>query len=177
MSNLPYAGVYFVTFTVTAWVDVFSRPVYKHTLIDSIKYCQENKGLLLYCWCLMSNHIHMIIGSDGVYSVDQIIRDMKKFTSKIISKQITDQKESRSEWMSNLFRFRGRCHPKEIGSKFWQDGYDCFELFTDHVFEQKLNYIHDNPVRTEIVEEPHHYLYSSARNYAAMPGVLEVVIA
>ncbi len=177
MPDLSNGGTYFVTFTVTAWVDVFTRPIYKHIMIDSIRYCQEHKGLLLYSWCLMSNHIHMIAGSEGSPSLDQIIRDMKKFTSKQLSKAILDVSESRSEWITNLFRFRGRCHPKKIGSKFWKDEYDCYELFTDQVFEQKLNYIHENPVRAEIVEEAHHYLYSSARNYAGLPGLLDVIIA
>jgi REP element-mobilizing transposase RayT len=177
MPNLSNGGTFFVTFTVTAWVDVFTRPVYRHIMVDSIRYCQEHKGLSLFAWCLMSNHIHMIASAEGPQSLDEVIRDMKKFTSKKISKAISEVPESRSEWMSNLFRFRGRNHPKKINSKFWKDNYDCFELFTDHVFEQKLNYIHENPVRAEIVEEPHHYLYSSARNYAGMPGLLDVIIA
>ena len=176
MPDLSNGGTFFVTFTVTGWVDVFTRPVYKHIMLDSIRYCQENKGLLLYSWCLMTNHIHMIASSEGNLSLDGIIRDLKKFTSKKLSKTIQNVPESRAEWILNMFRFRGSCHPKNIELKFWQDGYDCFELITASVFEQKLNYIHDNPVRAEIVEEPHHYLYSSARNYAGMPGLLNVII-
>ena len=167
----------FITFTTTAWIDVFTRPIYRHIMLDSIKHCQEKKGLLLYAWVLMSNHIHMIAGADKGNALNNIIRDMKKFTSQEIRNTIINEPESRKHWMLNLMRLRGKTHPKKIEYKFWKDNYDCIELFTSDFFEQKLNYIHDNPVRAEIVEEPHHYLYSSARNYAGMPVLLDVIIA
>ena len=168
--------VCFITFTTTAWIDIFTRPVYKHIMVESLRYCQQKKGLLLYAWCLMSNHIHMIAGADEGIALNAIIRDMKKFTSKEISKTMEFAQESRKEWIFNLMKFRGKCHPKNIDVKFWKDGYDCFELYSNEAIDQKLNYIHNNPVRAEIVEEPHHYLYSSAKNYAGEKGLLDVIL-
>jgi len=76
--------VYFVTDTVVDWVDIFSRPVYKHIIIDSLQYCQKEKGLIIYAWVLMTNHMHMIVGSSGENRVSDILRDFKKFKSKEI---------------------------------------------------------------------------------------------
>jgi len=76
--------VYFVTDTVVDWVDIFTRPIYKHIVIESLQYCQEHKGLIIYAWVLMSNHLHPIVGSEGEAKVSDIWRDFKKFTSKEI---------------------------------------------------------------------------------------------
>ena len=64
--------VFFVTDTVVDWVDVFTRPIYKHIILESLEYCQQNKGLVIYAWVLMSNHLHAIVGSSG----DNIVSDI-----------------------------------------------------------------------------------------------------
>lgn len=166
----------FITFTTTAWIDIFTRPMYKDIMVESIKYCQDNKGLLLYAWCLMSNHIHMIAQAEEGIVINDIIRDMKKFTSRSITGEIKCGIESRRDWLLNILHFRGQSHPKKIDYKLWQDSFDCYELYSNSAIDQKLNYIHQNPVRAQIVEEDFHYLYSSARNYAGMKGLLDVII-
>ena len=64
--------VYFVTDTVVDWVDIFPRPVYKHIIIESLQYCQKEKGLVVYAWVLMSNHLHAIVGHTGEHKVSDI---------------------------------------------------------------------------------------------------------
>jgi hypothetical protein len=118
----------------------------------------------------------MIASSKEGIALNDIIRDLKKFTSKKIASEIISGNESRKEWMLNIFHFRGNCHPKNINYKFWKDNFDCYELFTPKMFDQKMDYIHNNPVRAELVELPHEYLFSSARNYAGMPGLLDVIV-
>jgi REP element-mobilizing transposase RayT len=166
----------FITTTVIAWTDVFTNPVYKHIIVDAIRFCQENRGLLIYSWGLMTNHIHLIAGTNAGVAINDLMRDFKKYTSRTISNEIRIGKDNRKNWMLNMFRFVGDCHSNDINYKFWKDDYDCFELNTPEVFDQKMNLIHNNPVKEEIVEEPHHYLYSSARNYAGLPGLLDVII-
>ena len=169
--------VYFVTDTVVDWVDIFSRPSYKHIIIDSLKYCQEQKGLLIYAWVLMTNHLHMIVGANGNNKVSDIMRDFKKFTSKeIISVLKTDIQESRREWMLNRFEYAGRNDKKITNYRFWQEGNDAQEIFLQDYFNQKLNYIHQNPVRAEIVNNPEDYRYSSAIDYAGGKGLLNVIV-
>lgn len=168
--------LYFLTITVVDWVDVFSRPIYKHIIVDSLNYCQLEKGLEIYAWVLMSNHLHMIVGAAEGFIVSDIVRDFKKYTSKAIVKAIQNENESRKEWMLNRFEYAGRNDSKIKNFKFWQDGNDAQEIYLYDYFMQKLNYIHQNPVRAELVEEPYHYLYSSARNYAGENGLLDVIV-
>ena len=88
---------YFLTLTVVNWIDVFTRKNHKLTIVNSLKYCQKEKGLEIYGWCLMSNHLHLIVKAIGKYSLSEILRDFKKFTAKEIIKQIEEESESRRE--------------------------------------------------------------------------------
>ena len=91
---------YFVTFTVIHWIDLFIRDEYRQIFVDSVTYCPRNKGLLVGAWCIMSSHVHMIIGTDGQNKLEDIIRDLKSFTSRSIRKEIESLPvESRKEWM------------------------------------------------------------------------------
>ena len=92
-------GVYFTTSTVVGWADVFTRKEYKEILLHSTRHCQKEKGLILYSWCLMSNHVHLVISAKE-HNPSDILRDFKKYTSKQIIKAITEHPaESRKEWM------------------------------------------------------------------------------
>ncbi|MGB4577170.1 MAG: transposase [Paludibacter sp.] len=169
--------VYFVTDTVVDWVDIFTRPIYKHIVIESLEYCQEHKGLIIYAWVLMSNHLHAIVGSEGEAKVSDIWRDFKKFTSKdIIATIKTEISESRTEWMLNRFEYSGKNDKKIKNYRFWQEGNDAQGIYLNEYFEQKLNYIHYNPVKAEIVNSPEDYRYSSAIDYAGGKGLLKVVV-
>ena len=90
-------AIHFITFAVVEWVDVFTRKDYKDIVLDSIRFCQQEKGLLLHSWCIMSNHLHLIISAkEG--NLSDVLRDFKKFTSKQLIKAIEDNKqESRRE--------------------------------------------------------------------------------
>ncbi|MFC5409235.1 transposase [Larkinella bovis] len=167
---------YFLTLTVVDWVDVFTRPVYKNIVVDSLRYCQHHKGLELYAWVLMTNHLHLIASTKAGCSMSDLLRDLKKFTSKALVKSVTEGPESRQQWMLYRFEFAGRYNPKIKDYKLWQDGSEPKEIFSDSFLAQKLQYLHNNPVRAGIVEYPEEYLYSSARNYAGKRGLLEVII-
>ena len=92
------AIAHFVTFSVVGWVDVFSRESYKEIFVNSLKHCQENKGLKLHAWVIMTNHVHLIISSES-NKLQDIVRDLKKYTSKKITAAIQENPtESRKEW-------------------------------------------------------------------------------
>ena len=170
--------LYFTTTTVVDWLDVFTRPRYKHIIVESLEYCQANKGLDIYAWVLMTNHLHMIVGTSGAASIGDVLRDFKKFTSKGIVKAIQEnEQESRQEWLLNRFRFRAANDKKITNFKFWQDDNYVENIISYDFYKQKLDYIHENPVRQEIVARAEDYLYSSARNYAGMDGLLKVIVA
>lgn len=175
--HLVSGDVYFITSTVVDWVDIFTRPRYKQIIIDSLKYCQENKGLVIFAWVLMTNHLHMIVRSKSENTVADIVRDFKKFTSKkILSTLLADEHESRKEWMLNRFEYNGRNDKKIKNYRFWREDYHPELLYSLDFFRQKLNYVHMNPVRQEIVEHPEDYVYSSASCYAGDKGLLDVEV-
>ena len=171
------AATHFVTFAVVEWVDVFTRKEYRDILIDSIKYCQANKGLLMHCWCIMSNHVHMISSAIN-NDLSDILRDFKKFTSKEIVKAIQNNKhESRREWMLKIFKESGEANSRNSENQFWRQDNQPQELYSPAFIFQKINYIHNNPVEAGIVEKPEEYLYSSARDYyhTKKCGLLDLV--
>jgi putative transposase len=70
---------YFVTFTIVNWIDVFIRDIYKQIVIESLAYCQQNKGLQVYAYCVMTSHIHLILGVEEGYLLEDVVRDLKSF--------------------------------------------------------------------------------------------------
>jgi putative transposase len=168
--------LYFVTFSVIRWLDVFTRREYKDIVVDSLNFCIKNKGLELYAWIVMSNHIHLIIGTNGK-PLEGILRDLKKHTSKKLTKAISENsQESRREWLMWFFEREGKLNPNNTYVQFWQQGNHPIELWSNEIIDQKLNYIHNNPVTAGWVDEPEHYLYSSARDYAGGKGLIEDLI-
>jgi REP element-mobilizing transposase RayT len=169
-------GIYFLTLTVVDWIDAFTRKEHKLKVVDSLRYCQGHKGLIVYAWCLMPSHLHLIAAAETGFSLSEILRDFKKFTSKQIVKAVREEPESRREWMLNRFQYAGKYQQRIEQYKFWQDGSHAQEIFSASVMQQKLRYVHYNPVEAMIVQEPEHYLFSSASNYAGLGGLLEVTV-
>jgi putative transposase len=167
-------GMYFLTMTIVHWIDLFTRSELSDVIVASIKHCQKEKGLVIYAWCIMPSHIHLILSSKQEKPSD-IIRDLKKFTSKELVKTIGVINESRSEWLLNAFEKAGKRLNRITKNKVWQDGNRPKELETNHFMKQKLDYIHSNPVQARFVDEPEHYVYSSARDYTGQKGLIEVV--
>jgi len=169
-------GIYFITITVIDWVDLFTRPIYKHILLDSMEYCMKNKGLNIYAYVIMSNHIHLIVSSSEEFALEDIIRDFKKFTSKKFIEAIEESAESRREWLLKKFAFASDRIKRGSKYKVWKDGFHPIELSNREILEQKLNYIHENPIKEEIVINEEDYIYSSAINYAGGQGQLNITI-
>jgi len=161
-------AVHFVTCTVAQWIDVFTRSDYADIVVDSLKFCQEKKGLCIFGWVIMSNHLHMICSCQQGFELSDALRDFKKFTSTAVVTAIEQNKrESRKSWMLWLLKQKD-----EI--LFWQPGNHPEEIRTRDFFRQKLDYIHNNPVRAGIVDKPEEYRYSSARDFYGKQGLIEL---
>lgn len=167
---------YFITMTTVGWVDIFTRKNHKKAVVDSLKYCQENKGLEVYCWCLMHSHLHLICRAAEGHSLTDILRDLKKYVSKKIVKQIEDEPESRREWLLPLLKKYCEHLKREQEYKLWQSGNHAKVIYSKEFFHEKLNYIHQKPVQDMIVEKGEDYLFSSARNYGELPSVFDVIL-
>lgn len=167
-------GLYFVSFAVVYWIDVFTREEYFAILTDSLAYCRKNKGMEIYAWCIMPSHVHLIFrAKENNPSV--LLKELKTYTSKQIQKAIAEHnQESRKEWMLWLMERAGLKNSNVKHRQFWQQHNQPIELWSAAVIDQKLDYIHNNPVEAGFVSEPHHWKYSSAIDYSGGKGVLEI---
>jgi REP element-mobilizing transposase RayT len=163
---------YFITITTVGWIDIFTRL----NIINSLKHCQENKGLEIYAYCLMHSHLHLLCKATNGYILSDVMRDFKKHTSKQIIKTILDEPESRREWLFDFFEKACEHLKRNQKYKLWQDGYHAEIVETNWFIMQKVNYIHNNPVKDKIVLLPEDYYFSSARNYAGLDNDLEVIL-
>lgn len=167
--SLPH----FITATVVDWIDVFSRKVYRDEVINCFNYCIKNKGMIVYGYVIMSNHIHMIVQSkEGKLS--DLIRDFKKYTARTILTKIQTEPESRREWMLERFKLATESHSRNKNYQFWKYGNHPEEIYTNKFMWSKLDYIHLNPVRAGLVEKASHYIYSSASNYVNDQGLIVI---
>lgn len=167
---------HFMTFTIVKWIDIFSGKVYKDIIVDSLNYCVKHKGLIIYGYVIMSNHIHLIIKSEE-NDLSGLVRDFKKFTSKALIKKIHSSKESRSQWISELFRQSAMTHSRNKTYQVWRYGNHPEEVYSMKFLWSKLDYIHLNPVRAGIVEKASEYIYSSAKNYVFGSGIVDTTPA
>ena len=168
------SAVYYLTFQIVNWIDLFTRQIYRDIAIDSLKYCQENKGLEIFAYVIMSNHIH-IIARSSENKIVNTIRDFKRHTSKQFIKTIQNEsKESRKKWLLMLFNYETKKHTRNKNFQVWTHENHPVEIYSNKFIEQKVNYIHQNPVRNGLVENSEDYMYSSARNYAGKEGLLDI---
>lgn len=165
---------YYLTFQVVGWADIFSRKVYRDIILDSLKYCRESKGLNLFAYVIMTNHMHVIMQS-RVGNLSGLVRDFKKFTSKAILNEVNENKqESRREWLEMVFRYHAKYNKRAKEMQLWTHQNHAVELSTNDMIDSRVEYIHENPVRAGWVEKAEDYLYSSARNYAGLPTLIDV---
>jgi REP element-mobilizing transposase RayT len=171
-------AIRFITFATVEWIDVFTNQIYRDILLDSVRHCQEHKGLLVHAWCVMSNHTHWMLSAKNNYLSD-VLRDFKKFTGKSIINAIAENKhENRKDWMMRIFREQGAENSRNKEFQFWRQDNQPKECYSPSFITQKLDYIHNNPVAAGIVELPKHYIFSSARDYliGMKVGLLNVEI-
>ncbi len=144
-------AIYFLTLTVIDWVDVFTKKDYKVIIVDSLNYCIKNKGLEVFAYVIMSNHIHLIVRAKEGFALSHILRDFKKFTSKQLVAKIAEIGDGRKEWLLNKFAFEAKRTARAEHYKLWRDDNHAVCLEKREWIEQKLTYIHQNPVKQMIV--------------------------
>ena len=168
--------LYFISFTVVNWIDLFIREVYNEILIESLKFCQQEKGLDIYAWCIMSSHVHLIIGTNK-NKIEDIIRDFKSHTSRQLKKEIKEQTtESRKEWMLAMMKEAGLKNSNNQNFQLWQQHNQPLVLDNNDIIDNTLDYIHYNPVVSGLVDISMYYKYSSARDYADAKGLLDIIL-
>jgi REP element-mobilizing transposase RayT len=170
-------GVHFISFAVVEWLDVFSCNDYKNIIIDSLHYCQKEKGMEVFAWCIMTSHIHLIFRSAGEQRPELLIGDFKRFTSKEIVKAIIENPmESRKAFLLEQFEKAGNNSSNVNKYQFWRHDNHPIELRSNKIIDEKIDYVHNNPVEAGLVFRAEDYLYSSAADYAGEKGLLDNVV-
>lgn len=165
---------HFVSFAIVHWLDLFTRKEYCNVVIESLSYCIQHKGLIVNAWCIMPNHIHLIIRSE-TNQLQDIMRDLKKFTAKKLVIEIQENlTESRKDWILWMFKRAGEKNSNNKTWQVWQQHNQPIELSTNKMIDQRLEYLHMNPVKAGFVDKPEDWVYSSAKQYSGLPGKFEI---
>lgn len=166
-------AAHFLTFQVMDWVDIFTREHYKNIIIKTLEYCRTQFGLKVFGYVIMPNHMHAIFQSpDG--NLSKIITSFKKYTGREIILAIQTVPESRASWMLKRFEFALPESNTNSAHKFWRTDNHAKEIYSQKFLLEKLNYIHNNPVRAGWVYEQEDFVYSSARNYNKLIAVVDI---
>ena len=155
-----YDGSYphFVTSATVHWIPVFRRDDYFRVLVDSLNYCIVNRGLLVYGYALMPDHFHLI-SQQAEGNLSLVLGNFKGYTAHLLFPKIKE--DGRDSWIRAMERAGGN----DCAFKLWQDDFHPEQVHSRPFFEQKLRYMHDNPMRAGYVENPSEWKYSSAGFY------------
>jgi REP element-mobilizing transposase RayT len=150
---------YFVTITVVEWIPLFTTEIYCEILMESLRFCQQQKKFEVIAYVIMDNHLHLILeGSD----LSKGLKEFKSFTARMILQQLqVDGKD----WALNQFAFFKKKFKKESHFQVWQEGSHPQQIVDELMYQQKIDYIHENPVRRGLVKHPRDWIYSSARSF------------
>jgi len=167
---------HFITLNVVDWVDVFVRPLYKLVMVDALNRFVDSNGLVINAWCLMSNHLHLLATTKEGQNFPVVIRDLKKFTTKKIFEAIAAEPDLRKEWMLQRFEHYSQCFKKIEKYSLWQTCSNSHYISTNNIqmLHDHIKFIHENPVRDTLVEFPGDYIFSSARDYTGIKGLVDV---
>jgi putative transposase len=176
--NFPTDACYVLTLKTVDKIDVFVRPAYKQIIADALNYFITAQGLTIYCWCLMSSHLHLVIRTQDGTAPAYFERDFKKFTTPAILKTIEMEMDFRRDWMMRHFEEYGRSLRRLEKFHLWQNCSSPLRIDGDHprALLDRIVHIHENPVREKIVELPEAYIFSSARDYAGLQGLVRVKV-
>jgi REP-associated tyrosine transposase len=143
------AGFYYFTLTVRNWYYVFDRHNRFDILGNALSYCKENKGLKLYAYVFMLNHVHLVVSSHDAIG---FVRDFKRHTSKeLLSNMLATEPN-----VMKLFEVEGGGH------EFWARTNMPKAIESEKFLIQKVEYVHNNPVRKGYVKRPEYWVWSSA---------------
>ena len=145
-----------VTTTIVEWLPVFTTAACCDIIVKSLLFCREQKGLKIHAWVIMENHWHAIAAGPGLVST---LTDLKRFTARALLAQIKAEKR---EWLLNQLEYYCAAHKVNSEHQVWQEGVHPQEIDTEEIADQKMDYIHNNPVERGLVAASEHWRYSSA---------------
>jgi putative transposase len=161
-------SIYFVTSTIIEHIPIFLNENMFRIIIDSLVHCQTEKGLKIFAYVVMDNHIHLIVSNP---KLSDVLRDFKRHTARKI---ISLVQSNSSNWLSYQFEFRKKKYKDKSNYQVWQEGFHPQQILNSDMFIQKIEYIHYNPVKRGFVDMPEHWKYSSARNFIGDESIIRL---
>jgi putative transposase len=161
---------YFLTCTVVKWLPLFSSKAIVQIIIDSLTFLQETQRLIVYAYVIMENHLHLIASSQNI---SKEVGDFKRYTARKIIDHLT---EHNAEHILKLLAYYKLKHRQDRDYQLWQEGSHPEQIQSIDMMQEKINYIHMNPVKRGYVDEAIHWRYSSARNYAGLESVIKITL-
>jgi REP element-mobilizing transposase RayT len=147
----------FVTTTCLEWKPILADDRFKEIIISSLRFSSIEKRVVVYGFVIMRNHFHLIWQILGDYSREDVQRDFLKFTGQQILKHLRNESSAMLEELIVDAKDRKR--------QVWERNSLSVPLWSKEVMWQKLDYIHNNPVRAGLCSTPEAYKYSSAGFY------------
>ena len=128
-------------------------------------------------WKYMTNHVHLILSSIKNEKPELILGSFKRFTSNAIVAAIKENpQESQKGMATEAIEEAAEKSSNVKHYQLWRHDNKPIELWSNKVIDEKLNYIHNNPVEEGLVFKAEHYVYSSAIDYAGEKGLLDIVL-
>ncbi len=159
---------HFVTCTILHWLPIFTRVQSTQIIFDTIKFLQNKDNLKIYAYVILENHLHMVLSSDDLHKTMQ---SFKQYTAKQILELL---KQENAKTILDQLMFYKKANHKDKTYQVWEEGYQPKLIQDDKTMVQKINYIHQNPLKRGYVDEAWHWRYSSARDYEGMSGLVEI---
>jgi len=159
---------HFLTCTVLNWIPLFTRPATVEIVLEALRYRQENIGWKIYGYVILENHLHLIVQAEN------LALELPRFKSYTARQLIDHLKECGAERLLQQLAFFRKDHKRDRDYQCWEEGSHPQLIENEQVLRQKLEYIHQNPVKRGYVDDPRHWRYSSARDYAGQTGLIPV---
>lgn len=159
---------YFLTCTVLNWMPLFTRPQTSDIILEALRHRHEKDEWKIYGYVILENHMHMIVQTMNLSA------ELPRFKSFTARKLIDHLKERRAEHLLRQLAFFRKEHKQDRDYQLWEEGSHPQLIDNEEVMRQKLEYIHQNPVKRGYVDKAEHWRYSSARNYAGLAGLIPV---
>ena len=163
-----HGDVFFITSTVVGFLEIFRIPSLCEIMLGNLKFYSDRRDFTLLAYVIMPNHFHSVIKVHSGRTISKCIANLKRITSR----QVTEWLEARGCYDLLEKLHRAAADEPARDCKIWKPRFDCLVLQTEKVLRQKIEYIHNNPVKKNLVEDCANWAYSSARNYAGREDVL-----
>lgn len=159
---------HFLTCTVLHWLPIFTNQTSVQIVIDSLAYLQKSDNLTVFSYVILENHLHLVAQSDDIR---KSMQKFKAFTAYELLKLLQKQKATT---LLKQFAFHKKAHKSKSSYQIWEEGFHPKLIISENMMFEKIDYVHQNPVKRGYVEEAEYWRYSSARDYKGVKGLLEI---